>query len=955
MAIANRPPLAFLVLLLTAAVPSSVGRAAPAKPTPSTSELRSQISAVAANTKLPQGAIESLGYQLDVADRIEHTFAPQSEAWRARAARMIETAKQGRDPFVEARAQILMRGYVSPISRARQGYAISLPKDYDPTRAYPLMITLHGGSANGNLFLGVVLGNNMNWKEYDAHLWDEFSPRVASNFIMVAPDGFGQVLWRFMGEQDVLDVIADVEKHYRVDEDRVVLLGLSNGGVGAYSLGMRHASLFSAVLAIAGAPSWMQYVGGAIDPLQTEQLRPLSAMSLAENAINTDFRYFHGHVDPGPMHPAFVEEFGKQIATLGVPYKEKWFDAGHDLLNLVLRNGRLFGELEKVVRNRHPKEVRVVTGDYRANRQHWVTVTGIERFPALARVRAVDTDARVHVETSNTTSLTLDLDDAPLTATDHGSHGSHGSHVARVPRVAIEIDGQVVYDGARAALASPVSLTRSAGHWQLGAPAIASGKLQKKLGLSGPLTDAYYDAMLHVYGTAIPEQTDALRKAAQAGAHGWPLWLWRVDQEVLADTELTDEQLHTHHVVLYGTPGSNRVLSRIEKQLPIHVEADAVVVGPERYTGKEVGTRFIYPNPLAPERYVIVQAAVTTAGVAAGNQLPDFIPDYVVYDQRATRTRSRLVFDSNHPPLALGVFDQQWRLDPTHTQSAMRAAAANAKLPQQHGPALPAPRLASHIPDGNDPESAKTDHYRSHLPVPVAPALPPLPTKFSTDATSVTGKAAREIARRVQTFTNYRATIAGAAWTLDDTAVWSVRDDAACLRELDSLGVHVKAYSGALPTPVAVPLRIVGDVDGVTFVMMHAGAGGVVSCELAARLAVVAQVVKAHGVHTVYVLSAYRDHPYPSFHTLGLALDLARFDTDAAQLIVKTDFIIDHEHETCDGPAPATEKARTLRAIACDLAATHHFSSVLTPNYNVGHRDHFHLDVRPDDPRLFLR
>ena len=31
-----------------------------------------------------------------------------------------------------------------------------------------------------------------------------------------------------------------------------------------------------------------------------------------------------------------------------------------------------------------------------------------ERFPALARVRAVVTDARVHVETRNTTSLALD-------------------------------------------------------------------------------------------------------------------------------------------------------------------------------------------------------------------------------------------------------------------------------------------------------------------------------------------------------------------------------------------------------------------------------------------------------------------------------------------------------------------------------------------------------------------
>jgi hypothetical protein len=31
------------------------------------------------------------------------------------------------------------------------------------------------------------------------------------------------------------------------------------------------------------------------------------------------------------------------------------------------------------------------------------------------------------------------------------------------------------------------------------------------------------------------------------------------------------------------------------------------------------------------------------------------------------------------------------------------------------------------------------------------------------------------------------------------------------------------------------------------------------------------------------------------------------------------------------------------------------FNTVLTPNYNAGHRDHFHLDIRPDDQRFYFR
>ena len=41
--------------------------------------------------------------------------------------------------------------------------------------------------------------------------------------------------------------------------------------------------------------------------------------------------------------------------------------------------------------------------------------------------------------------------------------------------------------------------------------------------------------------------------------------------------------------------------------------------------------------------------------------------------------------------------------------------------------------------------------------------------------------------------------------------------------------------------------------------------------------------------------------------------------------------------------------ARALFEIACALADTHRFSTVITPNYDEGHRNHFHLDARPDD------
>src|SRR5262249_23213558 len=122
------------------------------------------------SSRVPQSALTSISYLLDVAGRIEKSFPLASISWRRRATHYLEMAERGEDPYQEERGKVTNRGYESNLSVIRQGYAVYIPPDYDPNRKWPLYIALHGGSSNGNLFLGVVLGNNMSWKEYNVHL-----------------------------------------------------------------------------------------------------------------------------------------------------------------------------------------------------------------------------------------------------------------------------------------------------------------------------------------------------------------------------------------------------------------------------------------------------------------------------------------------------------------------------------------------------------------------------------------------------------------------------------------------------------------------------------------------------------------------------------------------------------------------------------------------------------------
>ncbi len=968
--------------MLRSLVPLSLvfllGTCPPAAAQESIGTLRERLTAArAAHGEIPAGAYTSIAYTIDVAERIEERFPVASESWRMRAGRFLHATEQGRDPYLEQRGAITNRGYDSPASTILQGYGIYIPPDYDPSRRYPLLVILHGGSSNGNLFLGVVLGNNMDWLTYNQHLWDDYEPRWSPDWIIVTPDGFGQVLWRWMGEDDVLRVIDDVERHYSIDTDHVVLGGISNGGVGTYAIGTRHAYRFSVVTAMAGAPSWVQYTGGQPTADETTAMLMQSGMHLAENTLDTDFRMYHGTVDPGPMRPAYVHEMEEHMRGLGIEPQMTWYEMGHDILYVVHRHGRIYDVLAPITRDRRRADVRLVTGDYRASRQHWLTAERIVDFPRLAHVTGHAEDQLVTITTERVSQLAIDLRDAP---------------VGTGELLAVVVDGQEAYRGPRASLGHVLHLRRDADGWHPGFLEQEPGTLAKVPGASGPITDAYRDAMIHVYGTQDPRVTDDLRRAAERGSHGWVQGLWNYHQRVVADTALTEEDVRDNHVVLYGTPGSNAVLERIADRLPIRVTADGVRVGDTTYDDRGVGVRFVYPSPLVPEggapRYVIVQAAPTADAVIAGNNLPDFVPDWIVYDAACTRTRPRLILGRSAP--AMGFFDDAWQV--RTSVSAARSGGDDGPLAEAEGVVLvqggsdggtaaeppaapdagPAPesdeaaRLAERNrilgvgPDYVLPPDVLAQTPPVTLPwfTPVPP-VPRVPRHFAVPEDDPAGPIARLIARRIPTFPNYRGIIPGGEWRVRDDARWSVRPEADCLAALATAGITVAPLHD-LDSPLARPLRVDSPIGGVEFVMTpeHAAEGVVValSCEFIDRLQQLTTVLRAHHVARVEVLSAYRTAPRTSFHTMGLALDMASFTTDDGTVLsVERDFVETPTRRTCARRRPRAPAARELRDIACELADTSAFSSVLTPNYNDGHRNHFHVDCRPDDPRVFVR
>ena len=121
--------------------------------------------------------------------------------------------------------------------------------------------------------------------------------------------------------------------------------------------------------------------------------------------------------------------------------------------------------------------------------------------------------------------------------------------------------------------------------------------------------------------------------------------------------------LRDRAVVLYGNAKNNAVLKEIGTKLPIAVGPKSITLRDKKLTHPSVGARFVCPNPLNPDRYLVVQAGVSVNAVERAGVLPVFLPDYVVFDARFKEASQKVVL-GNRRTIESGFFNKEWTLSP---------------------------------------------------------------------------------------------------------------------------------------------------------------------------------------------------------------------------------------------------------------------------------------------------
>jgi hypothetical protein len=129
---------------------------------------------------------------------------------------------------------------------------------------------------------------------------------------------------------------------------------------------------------------------------------------------------------------------------------------------------------------------------------------------------------------------------------------------------------------------------------------------------------------------------------------------------VKEDTDVTDEDLNTRNLILFGDPSSNSLIAQVLDRLPLTWTKESIVLGEKTYSAADHVPVMIYPSPLNTTRYVVLNSGHTF-------HAPEFIGTHALLYPRLGDYAILKMAATDTDPLAVetaiaGLFDEFWQI-----------------------------------------------------------------------------------------------------------------------------------------------------------------------------------------------------------------------------------------------------------------------------------------------------
>jgi len=584
--------------------------------------------------------------RLQVAKAEDHLLAirpsavTDAEQCLGRARELLRIKNPGSPSTLVRHGRFLEHAYFARNDGTAQPYFVYVPSSYAGRARVPLVLFLHGWDP--------AMGRTNPW------LVPDFVLDLAEQHgvLFAIPHGRTNTDFQFAGEVDVLRVEEEIRKFYRVDPERIYLLGVSMGGAGVWQIGAHYPDHFAAIAPINGQGDWFRFWQEQFrypprHSLPSHVQRLIAMNNPTDLARNLSQLYSYGqHATRCFLGPQHTREMMQRLRQFGAScdFFEDPSPLGHYTYLEKDCWARAFRHLLRHTRLRNPEEIRYTTHSLRFPGSYWIEVRGIMRWGSPARVHARRTpEGTLRVETENAAALRF--------SPPHSWAGKDGMFTiqwndAEPARYSPDADGRVL-------LSAP------------GFSAPHGPRTAKSRSVCGPVADVFNFPFVAVRGTTgTPQQVEASHALARQFARDWAAY---AEGQVFltTDTAVTDASMKDKGLVLFGLPEVNSVTARLAPKLPFRLSHDRIVLPDGRtFQSREVGLLLTYPNPLAPDRYILIYHGIPWGKGRSENHKFDLLPDFAVY------TREALQPIGINRYLAAGFFDEFWRYSPALTDFA---------------------------------------------------------------------------------------------------------------------------------------------------------------------------------------------------------------------------------------------------------------------------------------------
>lgn len=464
---------------------------------------------------------------------------------------------------------------------------------------------------------------------------------------------------KLAGEVDTLEALEHALSEYPIDPQRVAIRGFSMGGAAAWHLAVHYPDKWFAANPGAGFSETPDF----LKVFQKEELHPYpfeeklwqyyDCPVWVRNLRGLPTIAYSGEIDSQKQAADIMA-----AASWNLPEKER-FELTHIIAPKTAHSisPAASAEIEKRLetldgmRNEAPPlDVRFTTTTLKYNKSHWVTVHALKEHWQPALIRATRNSVEegaigIYAENIAEFSVEFAANEIPanltrlrlmLVKSNKSGEAQDPSRQSRRSRE--EPAYSSVYVARRSDLSWGARFRLGAdGEWELVSPIEPPSKeLRKQHGLQGPIDDAFMGPFLFVKPSATgryPEVDKWADAEFNRAVREWHRQM-RGDARVKTSEELKPEDIENYHLILWGDPQSNPTLARVADKLPIAWNADHVVVGDRKFDAKTHAPVLIYPNPLNPEKYVVLNSSFTYREYDYLNnarQVPK-LPDWTIID-----------------------------------------------------------------------------------------------------------------------------------------------------------------------------------------------------------------------------------------------------------------------------------------------------------------------------------